>query len=82
MMAPAYEENPVQAFPIHAETFMGTASGVSCVNKSVIHCVEDGSVTFYFKTTGTKTFTVTAGMDFGITRDVTTIDSSNQVWIS
>jgi hypothetical protein len=82
MLAPAYEQQAVQAFPIHAETFMGTASDLSAAKKSVLHADQDCNVTFTFKTAGDKTFALLRGMDLGLTRDVQTITSDGIIWVS
>ena len=82
MLAPAYEQQAVQAFPVHANTFQGIASDLSAANMSVLHTTVDCNVTFTFKNTGSKTFELQAGMDLGLTRDVQTITSDGTIWVS
>jgi hypothetical protein len=81
MMAPAYEEQAVQAFPVHSGMFVGIASDESCTNRSVLHCASDSDVTFTFKDATTITLSMIAGMDVGLTRDVVSLTSTGDVWI-
>jgi hypothetical protein len=80
-LAPAYEEQAVQAFPISSNLFVGTATDETCANRSVLHATEDGDITFTFKDSTTKVLPVIAGMDLGLTRDVVSITSTADIWL-
>jgi hypothetical protein len=80
-LAPAYEEQAVQAFPISSNLFTGIASDETCANRSVLHAVEDGDITFTFRDSTTKVLSVIAGMDLGLTRDVISVTSTANIWL-
>jgi len=81
-MAPAYEANPVQAFPIHSRTFKGIAGNVLAVDMCVLHALESGTVTFHFKDGTSLDVDVGVNNDYGIGRDVESISSTGSVLIS
>ena len=71
----------VPAFPVHEETFVGTAAGYDCSQK-VVRVAEDGiDVTFTLASGATVAFlSVPLGTDFSAEKG-TTVTSTGTVWI-
>ena len=82
MLAPTYEATAVQAFPISLNTAKGTFTDESCVNRSVLHCNVDCSVTYTFTDDSTYVETLVAGEDRGLTRDVKSLTTTGTCLIS
>jgi hypothetical protein len=80
-LAPAYEQQAVQAFPIGKNLFVGTASDEPCANRSVLHAAADTTVTFTFRDMATVSLSLPAGMDLGLTRDVAYVSSDAEIWL-
>jgi len=80
-LAPAYESQAVQAFPISFLTKRGTLSNEDCRNRSVLHIVDDCTVIFTLQDDSTLSLDVLAGQDFGLTRDVKSLTSTSEVVI-
>ncbi len=80
-LAPSYESDSVQAFPIGLNTFQGIATDEHCRSRSVLHSIVDGDVTFTFTDDTTLIINTISGQDFGITRDVKSITSTASVLI-
>ena len=76
MLAPAYESTPVQAFPISLQTVVGVLTDESCVNRSVLHCVEESTVTYTFTDDSTLAEVMLVGEDRGLTRDVKSVSTT------
>jgi len=81
MLAPAYETDGVQAFPISLNTAKGTFTDEPCTNRSVIHCIEDGDIIYTFTDNSTLQEALIAGSDRGITRDVKSITTTTEFLI-
>ena len=72
----------VQAFPIRANTYNGTANAFTPKGHNIIHAVADGDITFDMGTEGTVTIAVLAGQDLAFGKEVQAITSTAAVWIS
>ena len=72
---------PIQAFPIQANTFVGTASNLDATNRSLVHANVDGQITFNFANTNIQ-ITVKAGSDFAIGNGCKTLTSTAEVMVS
>ncbi len=79
MLAPSYESEPVQAFPISLRTVQGTLTDESCSNRSVLHIDADCTVTFTFSDDTTLVRSCLLGEDYGLTRDVKSLTSDGAV---
>jgi len=82
MLAPAYEENPVQAFPISKLTVVGMFTNQSTANRSTLRAIEASSVTYTFDDNTTFTENLGAGEDRGLTRDIRTVTTTSNCMIS
>ena len=84
MMARSNDGYSIQAFPIHKETFKGTATDLDCGNYSVVHALADVRITFKFNDTSKMDLDIdmVEHMDFGITEDVKSITSTASVLVS
>jgi hypothetical protein len=71
----------VQAFAIHDNTFIGTATNEN-KRDGTIHAAADGDITFHFKNGDVKLTGVKAGMDFQAAPNCTGITSTATVIIS
>ena len=71
----------VQAFPIHAGTYVGIPNAYTSGGK-ILHAAEDGSITFDFGTAGSVTVDAVAGQDIAIDRNVQAITATMTCWIS
>ena len=57
----------IQAFPLNAGTFTGTASNFKCKNYKVLKMGDDGDITIKYLSGASKSFTgLKAGMDFSL----------------
>jgi len=73
----------IQAFPVHAGTYNGTATSFMMEGKyNIIHAAEDGDITFEFPGSNTIVLSVTAGQDLAVAPGCITITSTGTVWIS
>jgi len=82
MLAPTYEDSPVQAFPISLNTAIGTFTDESCTNRSVLHCNVDATVVYTFTDNSTLQELLLAGDDRGLTRDVKSVTTTAECMIS
>jgi len=80
-LAPSYADNPVQAFPVSLNTFIGTANDETATNRSVLHAVEDVTCDFTMRDGSVLTMDIAAGLDVGLTTDVISVTSTGKVWI-
>ena len=71
----------IQAFPVTSRTYVGVANAYTD-GGVVLHCGEDGDVTFDFGTSGTVVISVKAGQDFALAPNIMSITSTGIVWIS
>ncbi len=76
MLAPTYEDSPVQAFPISLNTTIGTFTDEPCTNRSVLHCVADTDVAYTLIDDSVFSESLVAGEDRGLTRDVKSITTT------
>ena len=72
---------PIQAFPIQANTFVGTASSEDVTNKSIVHTNADTTLTFSFPS-GDISIAALVGSDFAIGNGCLTLTSTAEVMIS
>ena len=71
---------PIQAFPIHSQTFIGVADNEPCTRR-VVHVAEPCTVTFFFPGGVQKVFVVNDPTDFSVSHDCTGVTSDGEVWI-
>jgi hypothetical protein len=75
----------IQALPIHKDTYIspdGGMTGYTVTKESVVHCLEDGELTFDFGMHGTKTVPAIAGMDYALGGACQEISSTAKVIVS
>ncbi len=82
MLAPAYESNPVQAFPISKLTVRGTLTDQTTVNRSTLRALAAGDVTYTFQDDTTYVESLVVGDDRGLTRDVKSVTSTMECMVS
>jgi len=70
----------IQAFPIHAQTFVGVATNEEARNK-IVHANEDGDITFIFGGDDVVVTTV-AGQDFAVSVECMGVTSTAEIIIS
>ena len=71
----------IQAFPINANTFIGTPTSLSAVGYSILHAAENCDITFNFST-GAVTVSVVAGQDLAFGEGVVDITATATCWVS
>jgi len=71
----------VQAFPVRANTFNGTANGFVVKGHNIIHAAEDCTITFNIGASSVA-LNVKEGQDIAFGDEVETINSTATVWIS
>ena len=71
----------IQAFPIQANTFVGTATDLNMNGYKIVHASADGDLTFTF-TSGDITISVVNGMDIAVSNACISMTSSMEVWVS
>ena len=72
----------IQAFPVEANTHVGTPSGFNANGYKILHAAADCDVTFDFGILGSVIISVTAGQDLAFNSDVQTITATATCWIS
>ena len=72
----------IQAFPIHAGTFIGTASSLDASPYKLVHAVDDVVVDLTFESGQSVSVSIAAGGDIALGRGCEAITSSAEVWIS
>ncbi len=59
--------------------FSGTPTGEHCTDRSILECIEEGTVTFTFQDDTTLPITVLAGGRYALSSDVKSITSDVEV---
>jgi hypothetical protein len=72
----------VQVFPIHADTYIGTATAVSTYGFKILHAEADATVTFTLEGGATKVISMLAGEDVGIADIVASVTSTATIRMS
>ena len=73
----------IQAFPIHAGTYNGTASSLMIEGRyNVVHASADGTLTFTFPGSNSIVIDVKEGQDFAIAPGCISLTSSANVIVS
>ena len=80
----------IQAFPVGPHTYIGTLSTFTPLGYSILHAVEDGTITFTFASANGEepcskkdlAFSVMAGQDLAIHPLCESISSSGICWVS
>ena len=77
--------NPIQAFPIHRDTYISPSGGVSDLSVEgygVIHAAADVDLTFTLDDSGTLSLSLPAGADIAIGYGIVSVTSTVQIWMS
>ena len=74
----------IQAFPVCAQTKLQVATDFNVSDYTCLRVMEDGDITFKFKSGATDLVLVgmLAGMDIGLSSDISTVTSTSTVLIS
>ena len=72
----------VQAFPIQANTYIGTASSVSAIGFKIVHAQADGDITFNFGGGVSKVVAVLNGADLALGNDCVSVTSTASILMS
>ena len=73
---------PIQAFPIQANTYVGTPTNFDVKGHNVLHASADTTVTFIFEGGAQKVIDIPAGMDVALGNGIIYITATAEVWIS
>jgi len=73
---------PIQAFPIQANTYVGTPTNLEAKGYNIVHVAEDATVTFIFEGGSSVVVAAKAGMDLAIGNGVLYITATATVWVS
>ena len=72
----------IQAFPIQANTYVGTPTSIDAVGFNIIHAASDCDITFNFRGGSSVIVSVITGQDLAIGNDCEFITATADIWMS